>query len=599
MALPPTKEWPEFTTEQFERFRLLLQEKCGMYFDSSKLGVMRSVIQDRLAAHNLTDYDAYYRLLLETSHTQKLELNQPPTGQRALSREMRRLVESLAVNETSFFRNKEHYRAIKEEVLPRLIRRHTLDRKLRIWSAGCSTGQEPYTLAMAVLETLAQMGHDIANWKIEIVASDISERALRVAHAGRYRSEDMRGLAPEQIARFFRPLSAASVTTAPLDPSDIFGPDRAHLIRHRPQAAFEVSPQVRDMVKFHFLNLVNPNYPPDKFNNFDLVLCENVTIYFTPEITRQVIHKIGAVMNEGAFLFIGYSETLWQVSDRFKLINTQDTFYYQKPFPNEDPRLYVRHAPTTGPLSSQTIKPSTTDQLPTKSVPDRVGKTDPLPDMRRAERNLPAKEPPEGVQTRYTRPNYNYVPPTAPRKTQEINKPSRPELPLKTWQELLTEGRQKMAEHDFDKALATLELALAVGPQQVEVLCTMAELKGNLGDYKTATQLCQRAIQIDSLAEPAHLMLALLHQKAGQTEKAIEEFKRAIYINLDSVIAHMHLADIYQRTGRQREALREYKQAQSVLQQKNSEEIIEGFPVALLIQTCQQNIIRLTPRQSR
>lgn len=611
MPQPPI-EWPVFTSEEFDLFRQLLQEKCGMHFDESKLSVVRTMVQERMATHNLTDYRAYYRLLLDSSHSQShdAETHSTSTSHRALGKELRRLVEGLAVNETAFFRNKEHYRAIKEEVLPRLFRRHMKNRKIRIWSAGCSTGQEPYSLAMAAIESLEVIGEVVANWKIEIVASDISEKALRVAHNGRYRSEDMRGLGAEQIARFFRPLTAASVATAPLDPEDIYGPDRAHLVRHRPQMAFEVSPQIRELVKFYFFNLVSPVYPVDKFYGFDLVLCENVTIYFTPEVTRQVIHNIGATMNEGAFLFIGYSETLWQVSDRFKLINTQDTFYYQKPFPNEDPTRYIRHQPTTGPLSSPpgSIPPALrqTDDLhriipPISRNSQRVAKTDPL---LQPEANSTPKAPVQPVPTRFTRPADKITDPklpalnppaslngAAPAKRQTANTAAE----VKDWRSLLDEGRQRMVEHDFENALAALELALVAGPSQVEVLCSMAELKLKLGDYKTATELCQKAIRIDSLAEPAHLMLAMIYHREGRIEQAIEEFKRTIYINFDSEIAHLRLGDIYRDMGLRRDALREYKHALSLLQQRGPEEIIEDLSVGLLVQACKLNIARLSP----
>src|SRR5258707_15427656 len=94
------KEWPEFTSEDFDLFRQLLKEKCGMHFDESKLSVMRSMVQERMAAHNLNEYKAYYRMLLETAHTQTYdaEAASASTNHRALSKELRRLVEGLAVN---------------------------------------------------------------------------------------------------------------------------------------------------------------------------------------------------------------------------------------------------------------------------------------------------------------------------------------------------------------------------------------------------------------------------------------------------------------------------------------------------------------------
>lgn len=617
MTFPPLsrssgENLPEFDHAQFERFRQLVQEKCGLFFDESKLAVVRNVVQERMVAQGLADYEDYYQQLTTPSQTGTLtppDASQPPTGQRVLSRELRRLVEKLAVNETSFLRNREHYRAISEEVLPRLLRRHADTKRLRIWSAACSTGQEPYSLAITLLEVFQQQGLPVNQWTIEIVATDISERALRMAHAGRYRSDEMRGLTQQQTERYFRPLSGPAVVTAPLDPAEIYKPGRSQLNRYRSRAAFEVSPQVRQLVDFQFLNLVLAPYPADKFHSFDLVLCENVTIYFPPEVTRQVIQNIYNTMNDGAFLFIGYSETLWQVSDRFKLINTQDTFYYQKPYPNEDPSRYVRRAPATGPLSAEVLeKHTTTDKLryqrpaslPEPPKPGR--KTDPLSNVPKPVK-LPAERPPVGPVAHLpviggNRPRYLLTDNTSHSKAGEAPKPAKASA-SSNWRELLLTGKQHMAEHEFDKALEKLEQAQAAGPDEVDVLCAMAELKLKLGYYDTAAMLCQRAIEINRLSEAAHLMLAMIYHKEGRIEQAVQEYKYTIYINLDAVIAYMRLADIYRDTGHQRDALREYKRALAVLQQKAPDEIIEDLSVGLLIQACQQNITRLTPRQSR
>ncbi len=586
---------PEFSSEQFERFRRLLQEKSGVFFDENKLNVMGAAVRERMATLELNDYNTYYRLLSEPTTT--LNANNPgETPAPSSSHEMRRLVEELVVNETSFFRNREHYRALSQEVLPRLFRRKAKERRLRIWSAGCSTGQEPYSLAIAVIEALQANGQLFSSWQIEIIASDISERALQTAQAGRYRTDELRGLDDAQAQRYFRPLTAPNVATAPLDPAQIYQPGQPHTLRHRPRISYEVIPAIRNLIKFSFLNLTEPNYPPDKFSNFDLVLCENVTIYFAPETTRQVIDKLYATMNEGAFFFIGYSETLWQVSERFKLINTQDTFYYQKPFPNEIPSRYLRRQPSTGPLSApaDSARLSATEPPPGATASEilaeaiqRHRKTDPslkLPALQRQEEKEKEKEKEN-------------------KSVPDKDKPSQPTSGRKeaarSWQTQLSEGRQRMAQHDFERALTALESALQAGPHEVEVLCALAELKLKLGHYAAALELCREAILLNRLSEPAHLMTAMIFHKERRIEEAIREYKNTIYINSNAVIAYMRLADIYRDTGHQRDALREYKRALSVLEQKGPDEMIEDLSVGLLIQACRQNITRLSPRPPR
>jgi chemotaxis protein methyltransferase CheR len=616
---------PEFTADVFERFRQLLLAKSGMSFDESKLTVVRTVIQERMLTLGLTNYDLYYRLLIEGPVSGELasireNMIQSATANRNLNRELRRLVEGLAVNETAFFRNREHYRAITEEVLPRLFRRNAETKKLRVWSAGCATGQEPYTLAIAILDTLNMYGQKPEQWNIEIIACDISEKALKIAQAGRYRAEEMRGLTDDQIRRYFRSMSSEVVATAPLDPNEVYKPGQSYGgSRYRPRLAYEIIPQVRDLIKFYFFNLVTPVYPADKFSAFDMVLCENVTIYFAGDVTRMVINNIYNSMSEGGFLFIGYSETLWQVSDRFKLINTQDTFYYQKPYPNEDTSRYVRSRPATGPLGSRTTNTGNLPPVSGRPITGPLNKPISKPILPNANTSktdslgtLPTPTPPSAISPRQMRPQSGGLehrvrpgshilnsgtlplgsPPTPPPLP-----PGEPRADSPEWKVALNEGKAHMAQHEFDKALTALERALQAGTHQVEVLCAMAELKLKLGDYSAAMELCKRAIDVDRLCEPAHLMLAMIFHKEGKLNEAVQEYRYTIYVNLENVIAYVRLADIYRNTGNYRDALREYKRALAILQQKAPDEMIEDISVGILIQACKQNIARLTSQR--
>ncbi|HEX2916812.1 MAG TPA: CheR family methyltransferase [Chloroflexia bacterium] len=570
--------WPEFTPADFERFRQLLLEKSGLLFDQNRQPVMQTVIQERMHVYGLREYSAYYRLLEAT--TQSLD----QSAQNGMSRELRRLVESLVINETAFFRNREHFRVLSETVLPDLIQRKIATKKLRFWSAGCSTGQEPYSLAIATLEALQKAGQIPSAWQIEVVGSDISDRALRIAQHGRYRNEEMRGLNPDQIRHYFRPLTSDAVLTAPLDPNEIYRPGFSPLPRPRQRATNELVPEIRQMVDFFFFNLATSVYPADKLNNFDLVLCENVTIYFSPEITRKVVENIYKTINEGGYFFIGYSETLWQVSDRFKLINMPETFYYQKPFAGELDKLRSsrprttnnlgKHHPTTKLRERDAVKPlqwpgnpqqPTTSNLWPVNPRSRSGLTGKLQKSRSGEAGMAGDE--KGLSDQLDNMN---------------------------WQELLAQGQKLVAEYRFEKASSYLEKALSKAPEEVEALCALADLKLKMSEYSTAAELCRKAISLDRLAEPAHLMLAMINHKEGHLDEAIQEFKHTIYINPRAVVAYIRLADIYRTNGYPKEALREYRQALVALKQHSPDELVEGVPVRLLIQACEQNIARLT-----
>lgn len=590
--LPEDLAW-----ENFKRLCQLMLEKTGMFFDDNKYSVMRNVVAERISATGSANFESYFQLINGTNGLSKTDKDQS-------NREFRRLTEGLAVNETSFFRNKEHFAALQHRIFPLLLRRKAEKRQLRIWSAGCSTGQEPYSLAILAIELLEQHGqrlatseNDLGGWKIEIVATDISERVLHTAQSGRYRREDMRGLLEnkKRLERFFRPISSPEVMTAPLDPAHIVSPGQIP-VRHNSQFAYEVIPEVRALIRFGYFNLADLVYPPDKMNNFDLVLCENVMIYFSPEVTRRVIDNIYKALDNGGFLFIGFSETLWQVSERFRLINTHETFYYQKPFPGDPPAgRHSRNEPSTGPLSPDNLDkaalgnmksasepPSLKNPVPSSFKKPTVREEPPSPNLKEVSRrrppdpNLPAL--PVMNQTRFS---YSSPSGTAPPPGKDF------------WKEALLEGLRSMEADEFDNASKALGEALAAAPHEVDVLCAVAQLKVKLSDYEAAASFCRKAISINMLCEQAHVLLAMIYHNTDRLTEAIHEYKQTIYINPDSVIAHLRLGDILSKQGKNSEALRHYKNALHALEKYQNDQAIEGLPVEMLKQAARDKIRRL------
>lgn len=579
MNPPEADPTSDFPNEYFELFRDFLFHKSGMVFDKTKRIVLRNALADRMAALNISNFQAYYNFISLAPGTDPP--TDPASGQEKIINDARaellKLIEGVAINETSFFRNREHFLTLRDEVFPKLFRRHATDKRLRFWSAGCSTGQEPYSLTICLLETLKNNGENPEDWDIEIYATDISGRVLTVARQGRYRTEELRGLNSEQIEKYFQPLNV---------------PDNAPG-RSRLYPTFEVRPEIRKYIKFDFLNLITPAFP-GRLTNLDLVLCENVTIYFAPTTTKGVIENIYKVLDNGGFLFIGYSETLWQVSDRFKLINSHETFYYQKPFPNEDLSRQNRHKATTGPYNSSpevvaSRQTHRTRYFKSGSAPT-APTTSPLKD---------AFNPPTGLPNRL-KSAWQPAPAasgTVPPNPLPLPPATSPEKPAGAgW---LAEGKQKMAAHQFEEALMLLDRAMASNPQDDEVLAAMAELKLKLGDYETALRLCKQTILLNRLSEPAHLMLAMIYHKEGQLDVAVQEYKTTIFLNLENIIAYLRLGDIYRDNRQPREALREYRRALEVLRKKAPDEIIEDLSVGLLRQACEQNIAKLNMRGFR
>ncbi|MDO8736897.1 MAG: CheR family methyltransferase [Thermoleophilia bacterium] len=277
----------ELSEEDFERFRKLINQTSGIFFDRGKRDLLRLGLSDRadeVGAENLTDY--YERL---TSIPER-------------ETELRRLLDHLSVQETQFFRNLPQFDALRKFVIPEIVRRKAQGyRNLRFWSAGCSTGQEPYSLAMSLLDVLP----DPDTWNIQILGTDLSESALATAKQGWYPERRLNGMDRLHRERYFR----------------------------ESDGGFRVAEPVRRMVHFARHNMVTDPLPISIFGTCDIVFCRNVIIYFTHETAKYVIEHFFDILNPGGYLFLGHSETLWKMSAKYSLVEMGDAFIYKKPLP--------------------------------------------------------------------------------------------------------------------------------------------------------------------------------------------------------------------------------------------------------------------------
>jgi chemotaxis protein methyltransferase CheR len=207
------------------------------------------------------------------------------------------MLQRLLTHETSFFRYPSAYEALKKRVLPEVHSRKlwARPRSLRIWSAGCSTGEEPYSISIALAETTAFA----TGWDVEILATDISRQAVARAVHGIYQGRSLANLTPEQIAAHFTPAG-----------------DR-----------FEVKPAVRARVSFVVMNLVQSLY----LGRMDCVFCMNVLIYFSGERREQLIRTFYDCLEPGGYLLLGHSETLGNLQVGFEKVVFDDFMIYRKP----------------------------------------------------------------------------------------------------------------------------------------------------------------------------------------------------------------------------------------------------------------------------
>ena len=267
-------------------FRLLrdfVHGYCGIYFDDGSKFLLERRLSRRLEQHRLKSFEEYYRFL---RYDRKRE------------EELAILIDNLTTNETYFFRECSQLRAFTEEILPEL--RQTLaDRKvLRIWSAGCSTGEEPYTIAILLLES----GDWWRDWQVEILGSDINQRVLHAARKGVYKKSAHRATSPDMLAKYFL----------------------------EEKGDYRVIDTVKELVSFSSVNLLDP-FKTSLINNMDIIFCRNVIIYFDKEAKKKVIESFHHKLREGGYLFLGHSESLINISNAFELRTLKNDMIYQKP----------------------------------------------------------------------------------------------------------------------------------------------------------------------------------------------------------------------------------------------------------------------------
>lgn len=256
--------------------RDLVHERTGVYFDAEKLGSMLEKLEPRVLAHGFRSYlDYYYLLKYEAEGTA----------------EWMRVMDAFSVQETYFWREADQIRALVERVVPAWFK--TNARPMRIWSAACATGDEPYSLAMALREG------GWGNHPIEILASDASEAALVKARAGLYRDRSFRALPAPLREKYF---------TA-----------KGEL--------FELDPQIKSRVTFRWANLMDLDALPEA-NAVDVIFCRNVFIYFSGASIKRVVGSFAQRLPVDGSLFIGSSESLLKITDQFDLHEIGTAFVY-------------------------------------------------------------------------------------------------------------------------------------------------------------------------------------------------------------------------------------------------------------------------------
>ncbi len=268
----------EYTWEDFNVLRQLSNAHSGIIVPDDKFDMFYSRLARRIRELKLKDFNSY---------CQYLKANP--------DQEFTEFINAITTNLTAFFRENHHFEYLQKTVLPELLLRNAANRRIRVWSAGCSTGEEAYSIAMTLRENLPN------GWNIKILATDLDTNVLAAAASGVYAVERLDGLPAGRVKRWFLRGTGS----------------------HENQV--RAKPELRQMISFKQLNLMG-DWPMR--GQFDFIFCRNVLIYFDRETKQRLAERYAGLLRDGSCLFIGHSESLHQLDTRFQLIG--NTIYRLK-----------------------------------------------------------------------------------------------------------------------------------------------------------------------------------------------------------------------------------------------------------------------------
>ncbi len=270
----PLKSSLELTDREFEKISRLVYDQCGIHLTDGKRELVKARLGKRIRNGPFHSFQDYYQYVLKDDSGQELI----------------QLLDSITTNFTFFFREQKHFDFLQTEILPELMRREPSNkRRLRFWSAACSTGEEPYSIAMSLLEIIDRP----SLWDLLILATDLSTKVLKLAESGIYPKERIQSVPPLLIKKYF-----------------LRGEGRW-------KDYVKMKEEVRKLVQFKRLNLMEPF---DHREPFDCIFCRNVMIYFDKKAQQTLVHRLYECLRKGGFLLIGHSESLTGIEHPFQYV---------------------------------------------------------------------------------------------------------------------------------------------------------------------------------------------------------------------------------------------------------------------------------------
>lgn len=511
---------PRLTDELYALYRDLLLERSGLFYPEHKRDDLEHGLQLALKATPLTNLAELY------------------SDARSNTTIWETILAHLTIGETSFFRNRPQFEALRSEIFPDLFRRRSTLRNMRIWSAGCATGEEPYSVAMLLTELLPPP----SDWHINILATDINPNFLARAREGLYGNWSFRDTPDDIKTRFFT----------------------------EEKNRWRLLPHIRAMVTFARINLTESTYPSitNGTTALDIILCRNVTIYFNEATTRAVVDRFYRALAPGGWLVVGHAEPQASTYHQFEVYNFPNTVIYRKslnaPFFISDQFSSFPAAPSSAPSSPAATCPPTSANSPQK--PGEQGTTT----QQQSSINLPARPffpisppalPPSFPPVSPYPPASTGVssPPPPVQKPPVQKPPAQKPPPAPNARALWEQASLRLSQNDKATAEKLIDQLLLVEPDHPEALAAMGRMCADRGEWECAKRYCNKVLEVNPLQIEAHYILAQVYEHEDDLDAALTEYRRVVFLDRQFVLGMIGMANIWRRMGRADDARRSYR----------------------------------------
>lgn len=459
-------------------FRSLLEKRCGLVFENEKTAILEAGIHARMKARGESSPACYHALVC------------------AEREEFGRFVNLLTINETYFYRDPVHFALLAGRLVPELMATRRVSANIRILSAGCSTGEEAYSIIIALAERFGR--DELAG--ISVIGVDIDSTAIASAREGVFGKRSFRDFPEDLRKRYFKRCS---------------------------DGKYRIHQWLVDSVEFYPLNLLDGDYPPE-LHEFDVILYRNVSIYFSQEVRSEIFSRLAAILAPGGHLFVSPSETFFYNRAALALIVRDGAFLYRNIPRDVHQEGYMNHRAPRYPLSMKS-----------------ACRTVPVPDWMRS-RDLTAIQ---GASSRPASEGKRRVDPDAGVPS-SVDEPPR----------IAVDNVLRRAEAgQYEEALRELEMLIADFPLSLDAHTEKGSILLNLSRPEEACASYCTALEIDRFCLDAVFSLGVIARLRQSEEDALRRFREAVYIRPSCWPAHFFLAETHRERGEAEHARREYE----------------------------------------